>query len=638
MFAEINMDHLQTEARNPASMQLDKLTPLEFVQLMNREDGQVVTAVGEQAGAIARAIELVADRLRAGGRLIYMGAGTSGRLGVLDASECPPTFSTPPELVVGLIAGGPAALTRAIEGAEDSPEQGAKDLDSIKITNKDVVVGIATSGRTPYVLGGMAHARDCGAFTIGLSCNTGSDLIAAVDLPVTPVSGPEVLSGSTRLKAGTATKLVLNMISTGAMVRLGKTYGNLMVDLRATNTKLRARTNRIVRQLTGVDEAAASELKTALVAQMAGVGPEEARTRLNQVGGQVRTALAQIEAGATRRHLAAPRASIPDLVLGVDGGGSHTIALLALPVSSGDAPSALSEPRILGRGEAGPSNQRAVGIDRALAELHRAVDAAFAAARLPRQPVARAVLGLAGAGRPDDQQVIRSWAERVRLADSVDVIADGALVIPAGTPRNWGLAIVAGTGSIVIGKTLTGATVRAGGWGYLLADEGSGYALVMEALRAAVRAIDGSGPATTLTERLLVALELNEPSELVAKIYGNIDRTALASLAPLVLEAAESGDTIARDIVRTQVRLLADCAVAAGKKLNSGNTPIDIACAGGLLVNSSGYREQVLTELRCRNLCLGTVATVSEPAKGAVKLAMMNSCQLEAVQRPAVIP
>src|SRR5262245_40318901 len=246
------MDHLQTEARNPASTNLDQMSPLDVVRLMNAEDARVIPAVGSQEAAIARAIEVIADRLRQGGRLIYVGAGTSGRLGVLDAAECPPTFNSPPEQVQGLIAGGTTALTRAVEGAEDRPELGGQDLDAIPLRSHDVVVGIATSGRTPYVLGAVQHARKLGAFTIGLSCNPDAELLPLVDLPITPVVGPEVVSGSTRLKAGTATKLVLNMLSTGTMVQLGKTFGNLMVDLRATNTKLRARSNRIVRTLTGV--------------------------------------------------------------------------------------------------------------------------------------------------------------------------------------------------------------------------------------------------------------------------------------------------------------------------------------------------------------------------------------------------
>src|SRR5438105_11605940 len=204
------MDHLQTEARNAASTNLDELTSLQFVHLMNREDSGVITAVASQAEVIAQAIDIVADRLRSGGRLIYVGAGTSGRLGVLDATECPPTFSSPPGQVVGLIAGGPAALTQAVEGAEDRAEQAERDLQALQLGSKDVLVGIATSGRTPYVLGALSYARKLGVFTIGLSCNPDSDLSPLADLNITPVVGAEELSCSTRPKAGTASKMLLN--------------------------------------------------------------------------------------------------------------------------------------------------------------------------------------------------------------------------------------------------------------------------------------------------------------------------------------------------------------------------------------------------------------------------------------------
>ena len=293
-------DHLLTESRNPASEAIDALGAAGIVALMNAEDARAVAAVGSEADAIARAVEIVADRLRRGGRLIYVGAGTSGRLGVLDAAECPPTFSTPPEMVVGLIAGGPAALTRAIEGAEDDPDRGADDLEALGVGPNDVVVGIASSGRTPYVIGAVRKARASGAATIGLACNRPSRLGDEVDHMIAPLVGPEVVTGSTRLKAGTATKLVLNTITTGAMVLLGKTFGNRMVDLRPTNEKLRIRTRRILRELAGIDDDQAAEhlrqaggaLKPALVAAMAKVDPDRARALLEAHGGQVRAAVA----------------------------------------------------------------------------------------------------------------------------------------------------------------------------------------------------------------------------------------------------------------------------------------------------------------------------------------------------------
>ena len=251
---------LTTEALNPRSTEIDRWHPLEIVRLINREDRAVIDAVAACESEIARVVELVENAFRTGGRLIYTGAGTSGRLGVLDASECPPTFSVPPEMVVGLIAGGDKALRRAIEGAEDSPEQGAQALKEINLTHRDVVVGIATSGRTPYVIGGMSYAREVGATVVALVCNEGSEMAALANVVICAVVGPEVVSGSTRLKSGTATKLILNSITTAAMIRIGKTYGNLMVDLRASNIKLIARSRRLVRWLTGVDEAAADEL------------------------------------------------------------------------------------------------------------------------------------------------------------------------------------------------------------------------------------------------------------------------------------------------------------------------------------------------------------------------------------------
>jgi N-acetylmuramic acid 6-phosphate etherase len=299
-------DHLLTESRNPRSESIDTLSPLELVHLMSSEDRNVVDAVGACAHAIAQAIELAADRLRRGGRLIYVGAGTSGRLGVLDAAECPPTFSTPPEMVVGLIAGGATALTRAVEGAEDDPARGAADIASLQVGPLDLVVGIATSGRTPYVRGAVREARNRGATTVGFTCNRPSLLGDDVDLEIAPLVGAEVISGSTRLKAGTATKMVLNMISTGAMVQMGKTLGNRMVDLQPTNEKLRIRSRRILRELAGVDDASARDildrcggrLKLALVVALADVEPDVAQSLLDSHNGQVRVAVEAALKGA----------------------------------------------------------------------------------------------------------------------------------------------------------------------------------------------------------------------------------------------------------------------------------------------------------------------------------------------------
>jgi N-acetylmuramic acid 6-phosphate etherase len=301
-------DHLLTEALNPLSAAIDRLDARGIVTLMNGEDARTVAAVAEVGDAVACAIELAADRFRRGGRLIYVGAGTSGRLGVLDASECPPTFNSPPGMVVGLIAGGPTALTRAVEGAEDDPERGANDLRALDVSENDLVVGIATSGRTPYVLGAMDAARAVGATTVGLACNRPSLLAERVDLDISPLVGPEVIAGSTRLKAGTATKLILNMITTGAMVLIGKTLGNRMIDLQPTNQKLRLRTRRILRELAGVTDAEAvsllaetsGRLKPALVAALAGVEAARAEALLDQHSGHVHAAV-KAATGASSR-------------------------------------------------------------------------------------------------------------------------------------------------------------------------------------------------------------------------------------------------------------------------------------------------------------------------------------------------
>ncbi|WP_338672024.1 N-acetylmuramic acid 6-phosphate etherase [Streptomyces sp. SCSIO 30461] len=290
---------LTTEAYRPELAEIDRLPTYEIARIMNGDDRSVPGAVAAQLPAIVAAIDATAERMARGGRLVYAGAGTAGRIGVLDASECPPTFNTGPDEVIGLIAGGSDALTCAVEGAEDSVELAVRDLEGIGLGADDTVVGVSASGRTPYALGAVEHARAAGALTIGLSCNSGSALAAAADHGIEVVVGPELLTGSTRLKAGTAQKLVLNMLSTITMIRLGKTYGNLMVDVRASNDKLRARSRRIVSLATGapVEEveaaltAADGEVKPAILMLLADVDAPTATARLDKASGHLRAAL-----------------------------------------------------------------------------------------------------------------------------------------------------------------------------------------------------------------------------------------------------------------------------------------------------------------------------------------------------------
>lgn len=295
----VQIAHLATEQRNPASTNLDLLDSLELATLINEQDSEVARAVKHELPAIAKAIDAVSERMRSGGRLIYIGSGTSGRLGVLDASECPPTFNTPPELVVGLIAGGDYALRHPVESVEDMPDAGADALRNQDLGSGDAVVGIAASGRTPFVLGAIAYARSSGALTIGLSNTRNAELSSIVDIAIAPIVGPEILTGSTRMKAGTAQKMVLNMLSTAVMVKLGKTYGNLMVDVQPTNAKLRTRAVGIVSAVAGIPtkeaEAALAEtvgnVKAAIVAHLLGVPARDAIARLDAASGVVRTAL-----------------------------------------------------------------------------------------------------------------------------------------------------------------------------------------------------------------------------------------------------------------------------------------------------------------------------------------------------------
>ena len=295
------LEKLLTEQSNPASASIDALPTEEALRIINAEDQKVAEAVEREIPAIARAVDAIVASFQKGGRLFYIGAGTSGRLGVLDASECPPTFSVPPEMVQGIIAGGEGALSRATETTEDDPEIGRRDLQARGFTAADVLVGIAASGRTPYVLGAIAEARKLGAVTLGLSCSPDSELARAAEIAITPLVGPEVVAGSTRMKSGTAQKLVLNMLSTAAFIRMGYVYGNLMVNVQPKNTKLVDRATRIVSQAGGVSYERAGELlaasgntvRTAILMGKSGCSREEAEQRLAGTGGRISQALAE---------------------------------------------------------------------------------------------------------------------------------------------------------------------------------------------------------------------------------------------------------------------------------------------------------------------------------------------------------
>lgn len=296
---KIDLTQLVTEGRNSASADIDTLPTLEMLQVINREDQKVAFAVEKTLPQVAQAVDAIVLAFQTGGRLIYMGAGTSGRLGILDASECPPTYGSHPDLVVGLIAGGHQAILKAVENAEDNAELGQDDLKHLHLTDKDVVVGIAASGRTPYVLGGMAYAKSVGATVVAIACNPQCAMQRQADIAIIPVVGAEVVTGSSRMKAGTAQKLILNMLTSGAMIRSGKVFGNLMVDVEATNAKLIQRQNNIVVEATGCNSDQAEQAlnacqrhcKTAILMILADMNAEQATQKLAKHNGFIRAAL-----------------------------------------------------------------------------------------------------------------------------------------------------------------------------------------------------------------------------------------------------------------------------------------------------------------------------------------------------------
>jgi len=609
------LDRLVTESRNPQSEGIDDMSALEIVELMNREDALVAAAVAGQCEPIAKAIDLIGDRFRQGGRLIYIGAGTSGRLGVLDASECPPTFSSPPAQVVGLIAGGPTALTTAVEGAEDSADFAVTDLQEVNLGPLDVLVGIATSGRTPYVIEALRLARQRGAATVSLACNRDTEVERLADISIAPVVGPEILSGSTRLKAGTATKLVLNMLSTGAMVRIGKTYGNLLVDLQATNTKLKIRAQRIVQHLTNLDATSTAELlsrcngelKTSIVSARLNVPPDEARQRLREADGHLRRA---IEAESQN----ASSTTFSDLLLGVDAGGTSTEAILARREGANLT--------IIGRGVAGPANPQVIGFDAAIRAIRLATTQAFQAAGQQQGRAGRACLAIAGAGRPPDQQRLLSAASAANLAEEITVVDDAVPLFAAGTPRGWGLVLIAGTGSLARGKTKGGQTARAGGWGYLLGDEGSSYSLGLEALNTMTKALDGRALRTTMVELCLQTLGGSTPEAIIDRVYRqSLSRASIAEFAQCVTAAAEKGDEVAQQLLQRAAAELALMLQTVAKKLGLIDQPSPLALAGGLLIHCPMLRKLVLEKCSTQGLRLDPVTLVPSPAEGALALA-----------------
>ena len=600
------LHELLTEQTNTASRTIDCLSAVEIARLMNAEDATVAIAVSSQIEPIGMAIEGIVERMGQGGRLIYIGAGTSGRLGVLDASECPPTFSTDPAQVVGWLAGGTRALTHASEGLEDDAEAGATAIDKLAIGPLDAVVGLTASGRTPFVLGAVDAARVRGAFTIGVACNVPSLLHQRVDVMIAPVTGPEVIAGSTRLKAGTAQKMILNMLSTGAMIKLGKTFGNLMVDVKATNAKLQERAIRIVQEATGLPradavtalEAAGGETKTAIVSVLAGIPADEARALIDEcrwIGAR--------GAGGPGSMPVAQRA-----VCAVDGGGTKTLAI----VMDQDG-------NELGRATSGPSNAVAGEADRVVTNITVAVEAAVESSGATL-PIEALWVGLAGIDRAGAREAIA--ARLTHLAAEVRLTNDAQLLFGA-FPDEVGIVLIAGTGSIALGQDRHGKTARAGGWGYLVGDEGSGYDLGRRAIRAAAKAADGRGLQTSLLPALLAHWGLEQPLQIIDRVYREQDKTVIAECARLVFDAADAWDPVATRLVQSGAAELATAAGAVEQALDfEGVAPVVLA--GSVLVERERYREMVLDRMD-HQFDLGPVHIVDEPALMAARHLARNT-------------
>ncbi|GLB42931.1 putative glucokinase regulator family protein [Lyophyllum shimeji] len=665
---------LQTESRNEKSVEIDAVSTLEMCQIINAEDATVAAAVQKCIPEIARTIDLIAERVRKGGRVLYIGAGTSGRLGVLDASEIPPTFSAPYDQFIALMAGGDSAIRRAAEGAEDSTTLPVTDLDAVvpPLTALDTLIGIAASGRTPYVLAGLSHCRDTrGMLTVGVSCVQPSAMRGRAECLIECPVGAEIVTGSTRMKAGTATKMILNMISTGVMIRIGKTHGNLMVDLKSSNNKLVDRARRIFRTLqpqtlrsdSEIDSLVAScdgSVKLALVVEKLGCSVDEARARLDAAGGVLRRAWDSVPA-----DLPAPTCSTTppqaQLVLAVDAGGTKCAAVIA------------NKDGILTRAEGGPCNFVTRGHDAALTTISTTITRAMAslpaavlpAGSLPSLPLAcpifaAAWIGGAGLDRPADLKSVHACVMKLlALTDPSTLLVtnDAALLSSAiikqddersaDTETKKGVVLITGTGSLAYSFSLTSAACklvcvplqRTGGWGYLLGDEGSAYWIGREAIRRALRHRDSGHPPTKLHAAIAAHFGCNTVGAILSAVYSPnqyrekpgaapLDpdpKLRIASLCPLIFKAAFPDvlavpDSEALTIVRQAAAAAVDTVARLLHDKASLNPETSTLVLGGALGQIPEFQQLLVRELAESGEAFASVETVSDAAGCAAEL------------------
>ncbi|KAF9884615.1 hypothetical protein FE257_001437 [Aspergillus nanangensis] len=625
------LSQLQTETVNARTVHIDQLATLDLCQLINEEDQRVASSITPFLPQIATAIDALSDRVRRGGRVIYVGAGTSGRLGILDASEIPPTFAAPPSQFIGIIAGGDAAIRQAQEGAEDSVSLGESDLEALNLDpDVDSVIGIAASGRTPYVLACMAFAKHRGCLTVGIACAAPSAMSQAgtVDIVISPLPGPEVVTGSTRLKAGTATKLVLNMLSTGTMIRIGKTYGNMMVDMVASNKKLEQRSRNILRRLSRSCEAMTDEdldslllkcdgsVKLSLLVAETNLAVGDCRRHLELAGGVLAKALSM---NATTSHRNSHvQETDQRFVLCIDGGATKCAATIADHTGA-----------IIGQGRTGACNLTDNPdindtVRLLMAATHDAMEQS-PTKLLPSQ-FQSIWIGLAGIDRNGLASILMPSlcdafgvpAEKIRLTNDVDLLA-GAMIRHQPVPS--AIVVIAGTGSVTmryqwdVEDRQPTRLARSGGWGHLLGDEGGGYAIGLQAVKHTLAALEdlrlGVSCSASLGEfdeavlqRLGCQFSNSEPvdliSDLLAQQQRSIAKSRIASVAEVVVNRV-SGDDLAAKIVMEQMDHLVNSTL--GRLLHPQSTgfmPLEqtgLILSGGLFKNPD-YRNLFLERLK----------------------------------------
>ncbi|KZF19572.1 N-acetylmuramic acid 6-phosphate [Xylona heveae TC161] len=681
-----NLSALQTEGRNPRTAHIDELSTYDMCKVINEEDAGVAKAVEECLPIIAEAINAMAPRVRQGGRVIYVGAGTSGRLGILDASEIPPTFSAPPAQFIGLIAGGDAAIRHAQEGAEDSPVHGKADMKALNLNpDLDTLIGIAASGRTPYVLGCLAYAKAAGCPTVGVACCSPSAMSMSgnVDYMISPLPGPEVVTGSTRLKAGTATKMVLNMLSTGIMIKTGKTYGNLMIDVKRSNFKLEQRSRNLLRGLSDrcanlseedleklITEAEGS-VKIAFIMAETGMAGDTSKHLLRDSGGIVAFALKKWKSEqqiplVNGHHKNGNKASLSGLMLCIDGGASKCAAVIS------------DHSGILSRGEAGPCNfSTDLGLKGVIKPISTAVQRALTkmtqtnkdSSRAPQLPpftcFTSAWIGLAGCDRPEAAAVLmpvlremlglennEDGAPALSITNDVKLLAAG---IKSHPETNTGVTLIAGTGSVAMSWNITPKMEiqqlgRTGGWGHILGDEGAGFHIGRQGIKSTLTAweqVQLGLPHAALGPMHRALLEtygvsshsgaINNPDIDILSAFlgtGHAEDPAknlkshVAAAARVVLDMA-SVDPAAAAILARASDDLAQLVIPLAQPSRIDPAVSTLVLGGGLWRNEA-YKSAVLKRLADQGVKFKHVEVVNEPAvAGAAYLAQMQdgTCQ-----------